>query len=758
MALLSTYADDEYLPEFGTLMVRDHWDQGVVVVPQPDGEPPREYPQDTQPTGTLTRSGDGWLEGSAGDGYLIVRLEAHSSEPPDDRLEWTDVAETPYYSGVGAVGLTYVTGGTVARSLELGGPGRYAVRVSRRAARADELADPDVADPGDLWRLQFWPDRCAALPRWLRRGRPATRAGDPGWSSLLRGNAMELGWVASAATPEGQPGATEAEMERWGLDHRRPPSWLDRPLWTAPPPALTTGHPDLDAAAEQRQRESRAYVEREAAALAAVAAQLGVPAPTSARETLPLLVAAGILAIDDSSGTRRYRPGQPKRAQDVLDLPPDEVRRLDLQDSRARYTSFAADLVSTVVWATAVPVTTTVDALADRVLASTAEVRATLEYAASRALLTVGGDLSAAGAPLSLSLPAPAPATSPSWGTPAPRSAAPPQPAAPTRPWPTAAPTGGGNLAVTLFAARRGDHSPPGPQPPLGPPPRAGVVTGTGDLIVWRDDEPVVVATGTGQPAYKALRSRFGVVMAGPQGITHIPDDGRGEHLDDVPVWHAAISPDGRRLAYTEIRTGRRPRNRIHLIDLADGSRYTMPWDESDFLTVVTVDVAAVYAGTTAGDVLRWVPGAEPVSASHLVRQIDPLTGTILARSREPGVLVVRPDGTEVHLAVSQEVQLAPGGSRLYLLRHEPPALTLFDVTTGPTRPTVYPLPGRRAPNESMPGQLVWESERDLVAIVGPANAFPEPAIRIDTGTGAVHRVPLAPNCGYRPMLVSPLL
>jgi hypothetical protein len=48
MALLSMFTDDEYLPEFGTLMVRDHWDRGVVVVRRPDGQPPRDYPQDTQ--------------------------------------------------------------------------------------------------------------------------------------------------------------------------------------------------------------------------------------------------------------------------------------------------------------------------------------------------------------------------------------------------------------------------------------------------------------------------------------------------------------------------------------------------------------------------------------------------------------------------------------------------------------------------------------------------------------------------------------
>jgi hypothetical protein len=63
MPLLRFVENHDYRPEYGTIVVRD--------VPRPDrvrrrvGELLAEYAVDTQPSGSFTRAGDGWLEGVA---------------------------------------------------------------------------------------------------------------------------------------------------------------------------------------------------------------------------------------------------------------------------------------------------------------------------------------------------------------------------------------------------------------------------------------------------------------------------------------------------------------------------------------------------------------------------------------------------------------------------------------------------------------------------------------------------------------------
>ena len=84
---------------------------------------------------------------------------------------------------------------------------------------------------------------------------------------------------------------------------------------------------------------------REAASLAEVATQLGTAPPAVVRELLPLLTAAGLL-VADGHPIPRYRPGRPRPAVDVVRLPPARERQLRDQDDRARYTSFATDLLS----------------------------------------------------------------------------------------------------------------------------------------------------------------------------------------------------------------------------------------------------------------------------------------------------------------------------------------------------------------------------------------------------------------------------
>ena len=70
MAVLGTFEDGDYLPEFGTLTVRDAYsgygeyvDTGLL----------EQHATDAQPCGTIARTGTGWLEAASGDLPCLVR-------------------------------------------------------------------------------------------------------------------------------------------------------------------------------------------------------------------------------------------------------------------------------------------------------------------------------------------------------------------------------------------------------------------------------------------------------------------------------------------------------------------------------------------------------------------------------------------------------------------------------------------------------------------------------------------------------------
>jgi hypothetical protein len=99
--------------------------------------------------------------------------------------------------------------------------------------------------------------------------------------------------------------------------------------------------------------------------------------------------------------------------------------------------------------------------------------------------------------------------------------------------------------------------------------------------------------------------------------------------------------------------------------------------------------------------------------------------------------------------------RLAPGGTRLYTLRHAPPAVTLFDLERGVADPVVHWLPqGCRA----TPRELLWEDEHHLLGLRTVDLRGGPPAIRLDLRTGGYEGVPLTEAAGYRPTLVEPLL
>jgi len=741
VTLLREFVDKDYRPEYGTLVLRDAHVPGSTPA---TSLIPRPWPPEAQPGGTIARAAAGELEGNSRDGHHAVRLEVHDSAPPGDTGDWDDVVEVPYRSGTGRIGLTMMTGGPGPAQLDLGGPGVFRVRVARRRG----------GDDGDTWLLRFWPDtEPAEPPVWLARGGPAAGAGDPGWRSVLDYEVLLVtGSVRDAAARHGG-GATAEEIDAHQRERAYRDGWVDAPLWGGQPPAaLPTGHADLDAAAERRRQDAIDYRAGKYTETAAVATLLGVPAPRTRGEALPLLVAAGLLTVD--SGGRYSVAAAPPRAQDVLSLPAERVRQLERGDAFSRYTYLASDLVTIACWAVEGPWRTTVPALARRLLTTEEQVRAALDYAAAESLVEVSvvddGLLLAVG-PGRSARPAPPPA----------RAAPPPAPPASAPPPPPA------RTAMIWAAPRRRPSRPrPGGADPLaalhtGPPARAGVLTERGELVVWRDGAPVVLADLTAQRWRHAVETAHGVLVSdwGERAVLVRPDGG----VDPLGLRFAgrpALDERGRLLAATEVTHGRDGRWLVHLVDLGDGSRHTMPGDHTGS-HVVAVHGGIVYLlGGGAPPSMRWSPGRDPEPLPHRLNQIDPLTGTGAAVTRD-GVLLVRPDGSTRVVPVDLTAALVPGATHLYTLRTGPSAITLFDVAAATIEPRIHWLPVEVSTRQELGGGSIWE-DRDRLLLTAGSRIPPgyDPGggiIRVDIRTGAVERVPLPPGRG-RCVPVVPLL
>jgi len=284
MTLLGVFEDDEYLPEYGTLVIRDRY--AADGLPALAGTLLGELATSAL-SGTVATAGDGWLHGHAGDPHQTVRIEAHDSEPEPDTENWEDVAESPYHSRGGRVGLSSLTGDSRDDGLELGGRGTFRARVSRRAA------PEGVA--GDVWLIQFWPSP-AGLPRLLKRTRPAPQPGNAGWQQVLGYPVFEVAY----------------HLAGYGMP--RAEGWLDEALREVPAGDVCT--------------------------------QLGVPVPETRQDAIPLLLATGVLEEDGG-----YRLGQPAIATSVVRLPSDLAERIEADAVRSRYIWLAADLTLLAAWA-----------------------------------------------------------------------------------------------------------------------------------------------------------------------------------------------------------------------------------------------------------------------------------------------------------------------------------------------------------------------------------------------------------------------
>lgn len=344
MAILGAFEDGGYRPESGTLIVRD------------DGPYERRGPfgqnnSKVQPCGTIVRTGNGWLEGSAGPGPDVVRLEVHDSAPEDDTADWADVVEIPYRSPSGKVGLGYVTGGFSGDTFALSGAGAYRVRVTRRRIAEGARAD--------RWLLRFWPAE-PAPPRWWKRRETAVPPAEPGWDNLFSTEFTAL--LRAVEDTQKEPGGATIESLRQWFVRREQGHWLD---WSVRDRVPVLLHPSD------------------------FARQLGIREPDTLIDTLDVFVAVGALVEDGGS----YRkPAVAPNPEDVIDMSDTHRDRIVRQRDHDRFRDYATDLVSVALWNGS---TQTLGGLADRTLVPEDDVRAALEWAERQNLLHVAGSLDA---------------------------------------------------------------------------------------------------------------------------------------------------------------------------------------------------------------------------------------------------------------------------------------------------------------------------------------------------------------------------
>ncbi|MGW3963682.1 hypothetical protein ACWED2_27960 [Amycolatopsis sp. NPDC005003] len=645
MTLLGILEDDEYLPEYGTLVVRDrHAADGLEPL---ENELLGELATEAL-SGTVATAGDGWVHGHAGDPFQSVRLEAHDAPPRLELDGWEDVVESPFHSRSGRVALGFLTGGEHDETLELGRRGLFRVRVARRAAADGE--------EGDVWLVQFWPADGPGLPRWVRRTRPALFGPDPGWQQVLGYPVVSAGWAAAGYGPP------------------RPDSWLDEPLQGDPPDA-------------------------------AICAQLGLAPPVSQRDAVALLVAAGVLVTDGDG----YRLAEhPPLATDRLSLPESLAAQVARSAASARYTWAAADVASVAAWGDPAPV----DDLAERLLVAPEEVPGLLAHAVSDHLVQqVGGGIAA--------LPRRRPEQA--------------------------------SMPVSVVVPSRAEH----PATLPGPPPRAGVVGGDGEVIVWRAGEPVVLGRVPDRYRYRAHETPVGIVVAtsGGPGML-VRWDGTTERLPADLGTHPVRSADGRFLAGVEHHVGRRSWDRPHLLDVTTGEVASLPrTDELTRRALAVIDGALYYADGfhTGSRTFRWRPGTDPEPLAPGLCQIDPLSGTALERGTD-GVFRHDPAGTRTPLPADRQYELAPGGELLYAFQYAPPSVWL--LTGG--EPEEHPLPEGCDLSTAIPSAPFWETPTTLVFTHERGGG--SRVVRWDLRSGRFDHFDLPPVAGYRPFAVQPVL
>ncbi|MEV7043389.1 hypothetical protein [Amycolatopsis sp. NPDC051061] len=643
MTLLGVYEEDEYLPDYGTVVVRDRY--------AADGLAPlenvvlAEFGTDAL-SGTVATAGDGWVHGHAGDPFQAVRLEAHDAPPAFVADEWEDVVETPFRSRGGRIALELLTGGGHDDGLDLGRRGLFRARVARRAAVDGE--------EGDVWLMQFWPAAEPGSPRWVRRTRPAVSAPDSGWREVLGHAVMDVAWRAAGYGPP------------------QPDTWLDEPLRGDPPDE-------------------------------SICAQLGVAPPGSPRDAVALLVAAGVLALE---GDGHRLAEHPPPAAERLELPDRLAALVGQAADRARYAWVVADLTSVAAWGDPAPL----GDLAERLLVAPGELPGLLAHATATGLVQrVVGGIVALPRREPEQVVVPVPASRP------PRAANP----------------------VTFEGA----------------PPRAGVVAGNGDVVVWRLDGPVVLGHVPHQYRYHACETLTGIAVATSGGPgTLVRWDGSAEPLPADLGTRPVRSADGRYLGGVELHVGRRSWDRPHLLDVTTGEVASLP--ESPELTRRAIGVfdGALYY-TDGRQTFRWRPGSPPEPLAPDLWQIDPLSGAALERGAGDAFLHT-PDGTRIAVPADRPYELVPGGVRLIAFDYPGHSAWLLDA--GAEAPEEHPVPDGCELSTAVPSAPFWETP-STVAFQHEKGARTR-LVRWHVPAGRFDHHDLPELVGYRPFSVQPVL
>ncbi|HEU0102108.1 MAG TPA: hypothetical protein VFR07_07270 [Mycobacteriales bacterium] len=804
MALVGSYVKDEHWPDYGTLVVRD---SGWAAEPDDGWDVRLDEHAERGPSvsGGLALAGNGWVRAAANDEYARVELELHDGPPADSELPpgggERSVVEMPYRS-IGTVGVGMLVDGGAAPQLQLGPPGTYRVRVTR-------LRDAPGVD-GDVWRLAFWPAPVQA-PRWLELTRPGPPSADSLWRNHLPDAALEVLGLLSNADPD----AVGTTLEQAVAARGRDAEWLDQPVLAPVGNTLPTGHPEVDEAERLGRQE---YVEYELRTWRALVGPLGVPVPERQRDLLGVLEAAGLVI---RRGNQVVVDPHPRFPDQVLALTP-EARERDRQNlAMLQHSVLVTDLLHVALWAPGGVHREPLSALGERLQADREAVRGALDYGVNAELLVVGHEgadvlLSAPpvevdppdaddwqpfqrwpapdapgsdhGGDVAGAWPAPRPVTPmpfvevPFAAVPPPLSGPPPPPpvpgdggplGAPPRaepPTPGQVPQDVERVTYTAHAFVVSDGPAGQPEParfPTGAPPRHGIVQQDGAIVRWGADGLPQTERRGPAGATRALQTPYGVVVVATNVTVLVPPD--GPVVDLGPLWQVGVNAEGSLFVGVENQFGRRNRFVLHLVDLRDGSRSTMPWDENRWLTgPLTFDGETVLlSGEVPGheadglaSPLRWLPGSEPASdPSRRPGSLAAANG-VIGTGGPDGVTVRWSDGLERVYGVDSSASLTPGGDHLAWWRYDPPAMTLWEVTRhGPTpEPRVLWLP----PQTEIPGPArpcVWE-DRQTVVLHSRSYGGAGDAVRLNltSGHSELVSVETMEGAGQPYVFIEPLL
>ncbi|MET8853417.1 hypothetical protein [Amycolatopsis sp. NPDC004625] len=482
--------------------------------------------------------------------------------------------------------------------------------------------------------------------------------------------------VARRAAPAGEEGDVWL-LQFWPCDGEPGlPRWVrrTRPAIGAPDPGwrLVLGYPVMEVAyfaAGYGPRRPESWLDeplRGDPPDPAICAQLGVTPPESPREAIELLVAAGVLVPD---GTRHRLAEQPPSAAERLDLPDRLATQAEQAAAQARYAWAAADLTLIAAWGHPAPV----DDLAERLLIPADDVPGLLAYAATRYIEPVEGGIVARPRPSLRSTSAP--------------------------------------LAAVQQPARAAN-----PVTFPGAPPRAGVIGGNGDVIVWRLDGPVVLGRVPDRYRYRAYETLTGIAVATSPGPgVLVRWDGTVKRLPVDLGTHLVRSADGRFLAGVENHVGRRSWHRPHLLDVTTGEAASLPRTDELTHQVLAVHDGAVYyrrGSPTGSRVFRWRPDTHPEPLTVDPWQMDPFSGATLEADSSKTIWHT-PDEERIAVPAGRRYELAPGGRRLYAFQYAPPSAWLLEV--GTSEPQEQPLPDGCDTSTAIPAAPFWETPSTLV-------------------------------------------